>query len=262
MGRLLLVLLGLSGCTRDEAPATIVNEPTPSASGETTPTPPTPTPSASGETTPTPTTPTPTPAPAAVATPAAASRDQNDARFHDLVRAAADDFARWGRVDDEARWAPGLCRMPIPALARYSAADGEGEHAQKLYALSALDPVAYGARPGGMFGERDPRLAAVTQAIVKEAFVPRETTTPSGEIGGPHNLRTAEHDGHHYEAGDPAGLYVMIRIDEAAEGTDHGWIYASVTASGEITGAGRMSTCMGCHVEAGEGRLFGLPTAH
>ena len=38
-----------------------------------------------------------------------------DSRFtEDLLKVGAG-YLKWGRVDDEARWAPFLCRRPLPA---------------------------------------------------------------------------------------------------------------------------------------------------
>jgi hypothetical protein len=185
----------------------------------------------------------------------------NDERFHPLVRAVVAAFGDWGRVDDQMRWAPMLCRIPTPAAARYSEAEGDDGHARKLYALSALDPVAYGARASvGRAGLGDTELEALEQAIVKESFVPEPTDHASTlrAFDLPHNLRSAEHGGRFYRPGAPAGLFVMMKLREPDEATDAGWVYATVDTAGAITAAGRMQTCMGCHVEAGDDRLFGI----
>jgi hypothetical protein len=189
---------------------------------------------------------------------------ENDARFHGLVRAVVGQYESWGRVDDEGRWAPWLCRMPFPASAHFSASGDGGTHGMKLYTVYALDPVAYGAQPTAMPTGTTPP-AGVTQALVKESFHPRlieeiGSTDPhtQWQTRG-HRLRPAARDGRYYEAGEPAGLYLMMRLRNATAATDQGWVYATVTPDRQtITAAGRLSRCMACHVQEAD-RLFGLP---
>ena len=201
-----------------------------------------------------------------VAAAAAADEEawENDARFHGLVREVLGQYESWGRVDDEARWAPWLCRMPFPATARFSASGDGGTHGMKLYTVYALDPVAYGGQPSAMPTGTTPP-AGVTQVLVKESFRPRlidgtGPTDPHSRFGARgHQLRPAERDGRFYEAGEPAGLYLMMRLRERTAATDQGWVYATVTPDrSTITSAGRVSRCMGCHVQEAD-RVFGPP---
>src|SRR5262245_53486232 len=53
------------------------------------------------------------------------------------------EYEKWGRVDDEAHWAPWLCRMPAPGMARFSKSDDADTHGQKLYSLFARDRHDY-----------------------------------------------------------------------------------------------------------------------
>jgi hypothetical protein len=213
---------------------------------------------------------TPDPAPAAVADAAAvhvstaapnhtpnaapAAPAENDPRWHATLTAIAAGYSLWGRVDDEMRWAPTLCRMPTPARARISASDDAGTHGRKLYTLYAKDPVAYGAPPSMMQPADQPDLSDISQVIVKEAFRPVETDQPHGL-----NLRPAEQGGKLYVPGEPMGLYVLFKplaSDPAA--TDAGWVYGTIAADMKtITGAGKIDSCMGCH-QSLPGRLFGL----
>lgn len=200
------------------------------------------------------------PAPSANAAPAPAPTHaepaENDPRWHATLRAIAAGYSKWGRVDDEMRWAPGLCRMPTPARARISASGDEGTHGRKLYTLYAKDPVAYGAQPSVymMPFEEPADLSDISQVLVKEAFTPVETTQQRNM-----NLLPAEHDGKMYLPGEPMGLYVLfkpLKSDPAA--TDAGWVYGTIAADMKtITGAGKMDSCMGCHQPL-PGRLFGL----
>src|SRR5690349_3419922 len=45
----------------------------------------------------------------------------------------AGEYVPWGRVDDELRWAPFLCRQPMPASAHVSDSSNAATHGQKLY---------------------------------------------------------------------------------------------------------------------------------
>src|SRR5262245_288364 len=77
----------------------------------------------------------PTTTPAAVAAPpptASVPNGELDQQFVADVKSAFAEYKSWGRVDDEMRWAPWLCRMPMPAYPHMSKAD-DGGHARKLY---------------------------------------------------------------------------------------------------------------------------------
>jgi hypothetical protein len=190
----------------------------------------------------------------AVAAPVPVAVVENDPRWHPTLRAIAAGYSQWGRVDDEMRWAPHLCRMPTPARARISASEDPGTHGRKLYTLYAKDPVAYGARASvAMIGDREPDgLSDISQVLVKEAFAPVETT----EMRSLH-LLPAEHDGKLYVPGEPMGLYVLFKPLKVDAGTDAGWVYATIAADMTITGAGKIGSCMACH-QTLPGRLFGL----
>ncbi len=189
-----------------------------------------------------------------------------DSRWTDEVRAVVATYESWGRVDDEARWAPGLCRLPRAAAAHVSESDDASTHGQKLYTLYAMDPEAYGAMPSAM--RMSSPLAGLSQVIVKEAFSPvpvdaeadaRLGTSMHGT--GAHGLRPAERDGQRFVAGERKGLYLMMKTEGPTEGTDEGWVYATLDADmATVTAVGLIDSCMGCHAEAGDDRLFGLPT--
>jgi len=52
----------------------------------------------------------------------------------------------------------------------------------------------------------------------------------------------------------------MFRLDPSTPDTDAGWVYATVTAAGQVTAAGRVASCMGCHeTSATHERLYGVP---
>src|SRR4051812_33071032 len=52
--------------------------------------------------------------------PVDAGSDVAPIAFEEQVLAIAAEYQAWGRVDDELRWAPGLCRQPLPGVAHQS----------------------------------------------------------------------------------------------------------------------------------------------
>lgn len=170
----------------------------------------------------------------------------DEGSFRDRLAAIAREYLAWGRVDDELRWAPWLCRQPRPSLPRLSAA-ASGGHTQKVYFLYARDRMAYVTRS-----------ASRLQVIVKESWThrPVDLAHATRVHAAPLVARTPE--GATVEPDQPAGLFVMMRVDARDPRSDRGWIYGTVSPEGEVTSAGRIAACIGCHVDAGPGRLFGL----
>lgn len=171
--------------------------------------------------------------------------------------AIADEYKAWGRVDDDLRWAPFLCRQPLPGVARQSASADTGTHGQKLYSVWVKDHAAY------------PDDSKVGQVVVKESFKAEEVNASNvPEVPLPNSNHTVATDDHffpyakkgdkYYKAGDPAGLFIMYRVEPGPD-NDEGWIYATVSPDKQVTASGRIDSCMGCHVEATHGRLFGVP---
>jgi len=198
--------------------------------------------------------------------------DENDPRWHEDVRAIAEVYESWLRVDDMLRWAPELCSLPPAPVARFSAAREKTPHERKIYALSAKDAKSYQGRAtaGEVWEMPDTpaarRVAPMTQVLVKQAWKPERMTAEPDDgwkedsNWGRSRLHPVERDGHWYRGDEFAGLFVIFRPHAPAAPTDDGWVYATVTPEGEVTGAGRMASCMACH-EKNEGRLFGLPAA-
>jgi len=185
------------------------------------------------------------------------------------LRSIAADYEQFGRLDDEARWAPYLCRRPNPPSARVSASEHDGSHGRKLYTLYAKDPMAYAGLPRSsspnLLGEPAP-LAELGQVLVKEAFrpVPYEGRLEGAGLDqdsalwGPAQLRPVEHAGASWRAGEPLGLFVMYQPRAGTPGTDAGWLYGVIDADREtILEQGRVASCMSCHEQAGPTRLFG-----
>lgn len=192
-----------------------------------------------------------------------------DEELEKKILEIAGNYKNFGIVDDEVRWAPWLCRMPMPALARFSKSDDEETHGEKLYLLYAKDRDNY------LTG--DEMVPEVGQIVVKESWRPvevdeeidmrdwrqvqKETVhTELGEEGlGNSYFPIAEKDGKSYKADELAGLYIMMKLDPETKGTDNGWVYATVTADGKtVTAIGNIESCISCHQDAPHDRLFGL----
>lgn len=188
-----------------------------------------------------------------------------DARFAPLIASAFRDYKAWGRVDDELRWAPWLCRLPLPGRARMSAAE-DGGHARKLYSVFARHRDRYPLVQG-----EAPVSQPVGQVLVKESYHPElvengapelpepQPSTPDGASGTPDHFDPYLRDGDRvYRASRFAGAYVVLKVAPETPGTDAGWVYGTVTPEGEVTSAGRVASCMGCHVSARHERVFGI----
>jgi hypothetical protein len=174
---------------------------------------------------------------------------------------AARDYATYARVDDETRWAPLLCRTPLPGRARWSAPPA-ADHGQKLYSVFARFRQEY--------VKEGPPAQSVGQVLVKESWLPEEVSTAEWEkamaAADLENVWTrgwnpfARHHGRIYRASEKIGLFIMIKTGGPESETDGGWIYGTVSADGRgVTSAGRLPACMSCHQKARGDRLFGLP---
>ena len=189
-----------------------------------------------------------------------AGPDTAPTAFDQQVLDIAAEYTAWGRVDDELRWAPFLCRAPSPGIARPSQSDDESTHGRKVYSVFAKNHAAYpdGPQDG--------------QAVVKQSWIP-ELVADADAAVPPNRYVTdagteADHfypyakgaDGGIYQATRPAGLFIMFKVDPATPDTDEGWVYATVSPAGDVTAAGRVASCMGCHeTSATHERLFGVP---
>lgn len=193
-----------------------------------------------------------------------------DARFVSDVKEAFAAYKAWGRVDDELRWAPFLCRMPMPGRPAMSVAS-DGAHAKKLYSLFAKEHGAYAELGNEYAPNTKLGVPLGPQIVAKESYLPEVVTDapnapmPSGANGNVeadhfHPYLKAD-DGKTYRAGKLVGVYFVIEKGANTPGTDEGFVYGTVTATGEVTSAGKVTSCMGCHVQAKHRRFFG-PAKH
>jgi hypothetical protein len=110
------------------------------------------------------------------------------------------------------------------------------------------------------------------QWVVKESFVPVEFvenavfTVPYAEPDRvsdnslhPEKLTAISEDGKKFAIGDPAGLFIMLKLDPATPNTDEGWVYAVTTPdNASVIRAGRIESCIDCHKTTTKDRLYGF----
>ncbi len=157
-------------------------------------------------------------------------------QFHQNLLKIAAEYQNYGKVDDMARWAPWLCSAPLPPKARLSASTDGGTHGRKVYYLFAKNRDAYMKK----------QPSPVGQVVVKESWLPNLDSASNAVAGGA--KPTEKRD-----------LFIMYKLDSKVPDTDQGWVYGTATADGQtITSAGRVESCMSCHIQTANDRLFGL----
>jgi hypothetical protein len=191
--------------------------------------------------------------------------------FEKQMLDVAKTYPKFGRVDDEFRWAPWLCRIPNPAQVRFSASKDEDTHGRKLYSVFAKERDKYHMLS---LVQKEKIESAPGQIIVKESWLPEEVKDPN--ITNPEQMKRrledgkevfesflpyASRDGKVFKATKIAGLFIMMKTDPKTPDTDQGWIYGTVSADlKQVTAIGKVESCMECHVKAPHDRLFGLPS--
>ncbi len=177
-----------------------------------------------------------------------------DPRFEQVANWIAIEYTRYETAESAwARLAPVLCDPPVtdPYTGPVFSNADSGEHKRKLYRLYSKQSRFYPVSWTGL----ELGVQPVGQALVKESFVPDEMAEADDEVGTTvFDPRTAKH----YTPGDPAGLFIMFKLDPATEGTDAGWVYATTTPDGLVTAAGRVESCVKCHIRSDQDRMLGL----
>lgn len=182
-------------------------------------------------------------------------KDVNDPRFQKPMLDVAAGYYKYQKYDDNLRRAPWLCAMPPPSGPKLSKSKDAGTHGHKLYYVYAKDMASY----------INNQKAPDDQVLVKESFVfsPSPSLSPSVPLAGDPAAKPFLSERENYKAGEKHGLFIMMRLKPGSAGyedTDDGWIYGTVTADGKtVTSAGKVQSCMGCHLKAPHGRLFGVP---
>jgi hypothetical protein len=203
--------------------------------------------------------------------PGPAVTEQTPGAFDAQLLEVARTYESFGLAAEEVRMTNVLC-LPITAnslhgvttpehTAKASTAPDSSPHGKKLYFLFVKMP--------------DPPTAEqpVGQVVVKEAWVPEEVK--GGKTSGPIRRKLkvrrggewvemetdfdpyVRRDGKLYHAREKAGLFILLKLQPGTPGTDAGWVYGTVTPDGkQVTFAGRVESCMGCHQQARHDRLF------
>lgn len=176
--------------------------------------------------------------------------------LHPLLREVAATYSRWALVDNTVGLAGADCTVGIRSGIRLGTADRSAAHADKVFLLYAYDVAGYRRAVGAVHEDlgshrSEPRIASrsdVLQVVVKESFA----AVPRVPGPGPESHEDA------YSRGERTGLFVLAKLADAPPGTDEGWIYGTVSPSGDVVDAGVIEPCVGCHRQQPE-RLFGLP---
>jgi hypothetical protein len=198
-----------------------------------------------------------------------------EGRFVEPLRDAARAYLAWGRVDERMNIAPAKCAMPTrrdygsTGDVRLSSAGDDSPHGKKLYYLYANPRSVY------IQLERVTDPLPIGTTVVKESFASRIATEAEvdamtlSDADVEQRYRSDEpapgkgyviSDGTPLVPDGPLGLYIMTKVGDADEpDTDAGWIYGTITPDGAVTSAGRVGSCMSCHVDqAPHERLFGV----
>jgi hypothetical protein len=182
--------------------------------------------------------------------PAAAPGKDVDSPFARVLKEAVRGYEKFVRVTGSPRMAPADCRMPAP-YARISEAGRE--HGGKLYLL-------YARFADGLEYVKANEPAKVGQTLVKEAWQrvegeQKQASEASRRYMGPFVVKNGNMVCH---GGDAAGLFVMHKLEPGTPDTDDGWVYGTIDKNGIVTAAGRVASCMRCHMNNTEDRRFGL----
>jgi hypothetical protein len=185
--------------------------------------------------------------------------------FEQHLLEIARSYKTYGRLGDQARMTfqfcqpaifPGQAGTPPEAPVRLSASEDSDTHGRKLYWLYVKEMPAH-YYTGGDYTPAE-GLNPVGQVVVKEAWHPVEVKGNDNKATQKVPLVSGK-AGRLYRPGSQADLFIMFKLDAKTPGTDEGWVYGTVTPDGkEVTCAGRVASCMGCHADAPHDRLFGL----
>src|SRR5258708_3861663 len=156
--------------------------------------------------------------------------------------AIAGEYKSYGRVDDELRWAPFLCRQPLPGIARQSMSNDPTTHGQKLYSVFVRDYAGY------------PEPSNPGQVVVKESFHADVVTDPDASFapaasgaptdGGDHFYPFAMSNGKLYRAGLPAGLFIMYPPAPRGPRPPRRWPHPPLSPPPAPTASWRISLCL------------------
>jgi hypothetical protein len=169
--------------------------------------------------------------------------DEPQPGLEEQLREIAGSYESYDRIDpQQLRWANEACAPPrdsaLPDL-EPSGGSADSPHGRKLYALFAK------IASGNTYTE-DGQPNPVGQVVVKESWIPELVVDRQRPLDAGSATQAK------------ADLFIMFKLAPATPGTDEGWVYGTVKGDGKtVTAAGRLASCMSCHIEAPHDRLFG-----
>ncbi len=159
---------------------------------------------------------------------------------------------------------PGFGYRPEPASTRV----GEARQLLDVPTRHEKEPPLFLQEPQG----GDTRTQPIGQTLVKESFTPAHAThdealaamTPQDYKESrqlpPTFTATGSGDSIEYWRVDqPAGLFIMFKVDPVESPTTNGWVYATTDPAGRLSAVGPIASCIECHRTAKHDGLFGLP---
>ncbi len=180
----------------------------------------------------------------------------NNVDFHETLSEAVDTYLTFGLVTPQVTIAPEDCRAPIESdpAPSFSQSDHDASHGKKLYFLFAKDI--------GHYLTQDGTPSSVGQTLVKESWTSVEANpdarntrnhasanriNPRAKVGNK-TLQIAERK----------ALFVMKKLAVDTPETDEGWVYGVIDPeTKDVIAAGKIASCMKCHVDTKNDRLFG-----
>ncbi len=179
----------------------------------------------------------------------------NDPAFHAGLVQAIDDYLEYPLVNSVAIEAPADCRPPnSESRPMMSHSDHESTHGRKLYYLFVKDITHYLSQDGTPSPEG--------QVLVKESWTSKASNPGARNMrnhasGARINPRLTVGD-EVVEIGKRQDLFVMMKLAADTANTDQGWVYGVIDPNTEeVIASGKVSSCMRCHEDARNDRLFG-----
>ena len=182
--------------------------------------------------------------------------DINEPEFHEVLTKATEEYLQYGMVNSIALAAPTLCAPPSLASPKpfMSESEHESSHGKKLYFLFAKE-IGHYVKP-------DDEPAPVGQVIVKESWTSSKSNPAARNLvnhaSGNRVSPRAKVGDTMLEIGQRQNFFVMAKLAKDTPKTDQGWVYGVVDAeTRKVVASGKVASCMSCHVEAANDRLFG-----
>jgi len=182
--------------------------------------------------------------------------DINEPQFHEALLSAIEEYLHFGMVNSIVipKSADSLDMEDEAPQPFMSESGHEPSHGNKLYFLFAKEI--------GHYTHPQNQPAPAGQAIVMESWTSKPSNPAARNLishasGNRVNPRSTIGN-KTLEIGKRHKFFVMTKLAKDAPKTDQGWVYGVIDAdSREVVASGKVASCMSCHVEADNDRLFG-----